>query len=210
MKNSRVQSELKYLLDAGYNRQSSLDFVSNHHRLDIPERNRLNRIVFSEKEVKDHKNKLAPLSSMRGGKVAVDGYNVLITVEAILSGGEYFKCMDGFIRDNSMVFSNHRIRKATFDAIESILSVLKGARPSEVLFMYDSQVSRSGELAGYTRHSMMVNDVKGVARTSPRVDYELKKLDMITATSDSRIIGLVSTAVDLPQAVSRRLRQAKK
>jgi hypothetical protein len=201
MKSIQPDKEFKFLLDAGYPRQSALTFVSDHHRLSVSERNKLNRMVFSESEIRGRRKRLVGISKIRGGKVAVDGYNVLITVETLLAGGDYFKCMDGFIRDNSMVFSSHRIRKNTFEAIDSILDLLKKYRPSELLFLYDSQVSRSGELAGFTRHEMNLRGLAGFSRTSSRVDYELKKMKMFTATSDSKVIELVGKVVDLPAAI---------
>ncbi|MFC2154657.1 DUF5616 domain-containing protein, partial [Candidatus Altiarchaeota archaeon] len=73
--------------------------------------------------------------------------------------------------------------------------------PSDITFLFDSQISKSGELAGFLKEEMEKNGLMGKARTSRKCDHEIKKLNKITFTSDSAIIEKVDRVVDLPRHI---------
>lgn len=189
--------DLKYLLDRGYNRDTSLDFITGRYQLKREERNLLYRYVFSDKEIERHRSKLIPLNEIRDKKLVIDAYNVLITVEAIIENERIIEGMDGFLRDYSGVFSNYRFSKKTEIALYKILKLLIKYKPNEVLFIFDSQISKSGELAEYTRSRLMDLGMRGDARTSKSADKEIIELNRITATTDTVIIENVDRVVDI-------------
>jgi len=199
----KSSQDLKYLLDRGYRRTTALNLVVNRYNLSQKQRNLLLRYVFPEKEIRDHRKRLCPPSRLRGKKVVVDGYNVLVTVEAVLEGKDTVLGMDGILRDVKGIFSKYRFRKESRIAIDKILKKLKDYEPSFVLFIFDSQISRSGELAAFVRERLREHKLKGKAETSPHADGDIKKLNWITLTSDSVIIEKVDRVVDLPAKVSR-------
>ncbi len=190
--------DFKYLLDRNYNKITALNLVVNHYKLGKEERNFLLRYVFSENEIKEHKSKLCSIEEINGKRIVIDGYNVLITVEAILEGKRVIRCMDGFVRDTSRIFSNYKFNKNTETAVKKILRILPRYKPKFILFVFDSQVSRSGELASYVRREIMNLSLDGDAKTSSIADSYITKLNWITLTSDSAIIENVEKVVDLP------------
>ncbi len=192
-----ASEDYKYLLDRGYRRSTALEFVCGHYRLGKKRRNRLVRSVYSKKEIEDHKGRRIPAREIKGEKVAVDGFNVLIGAECALGRGELIEAQDGFHRDALGIFGRYRRGRHTGKAVELILKALKKRDPSDVLILFDAQVSKSGELAAEVRKKMEELGLKGDARTSGNVDYRIKKLNRVTATADTAIIEKVDKAIDL-------------
>lgn len=194
---------MKYLLDRGYRKTSALNFVANHYRLSKKDRNFLVRYVFSEREIRNHKSKLIPFRKITGKNLVIDTYNILVTVQEILSGKEIVKGMNGFLRDISAVFSKYKFNEDTKIAIGKILEILSDYKPKFVLFVLDSQISRSGELASYIRKKLGEFCISGDAKVSRNADGEIIRQNWITATSDSIIIEKVKNVVDVAKLLSR-------
>lgn len=192
----KASHDMKYLLDRGYKKTTALNFVANHYRLSKHERNFLVRYVFSEKEIRNHKSKLISPKEITGKNLVIDTYNVLITIQEIISGKEIVKGMDGFLRDASAIFSKYKFNEDTRNAIEKILEILSYYKPGSVLFILDSQISRSGELASYIRGKLGEFCMPGDARVSRNADREIIKQNRITATSDSIILERVKNVID--------------
>lgn len=204
-----AKRDFRYLLDHGYPRTGALTFVGNHYLLDQMQRNYLNRTVFSQEKMETRKDKLILLSDVKDKNVLIDGYNVLITVESIFNLEEEFmvSCDDGVTRDIKAVFGKYKKNQNTEVALNSIISLLKHFKPKNVLFLYDSPVSLSGELAKTTQELLKSLGVHGDAQTTAKVDSELVNLSIemegIVATSDGIIMDKVASVLDIPGYVSR-------
>lgn len=197
MSMDNAAQDMKYLLDRNYPKSTALNLVVNHYKLNKEQRNFLVRYVFSDDEIRDHKSKLISIKKISGKEVVIDTYNTLITVEAILTGKETVKGMDGFLRDTSAIFSKYRFDKNSKEAVKKILEVLFKYEPKSILFILDSQISKSGELASFIRNELKKFSLNGNAKTSKRADFEIIKLNQITFTSDSAIIERVDKVVDI-------------
>ena len=196
--------DLKYLLDRSYPKTTGLNLVVNHYKLDKDERNFLVRYVFSEKDIKNHRSRLVPIEKIMGQDIVVDAYNVLIISENILARKKIVEGMDGFVRDQAAVFSHYRFDERSKKAVRRIIEILAGYKPKSVLFILDSQMSRSGELAAFIRDEMKKRMVAGNALTKKRADGEIKKLNRLTLTSDSAIIERVDLVVDLGRTLLKK------
>jgi hypothetical protein len=201
--------DLRFLLNRGYNRESAVKFVSNKYRLGIKQRNFLVRAVFSSEEASEHKKKTLGIEDLNKKKVVVDGYNVLITVENVLKGKEVILCDDGFVRDTTAIFGKYKTSDVTSKAIEEILNVLKKSKVSEVLFIFDSQVSYSGELCRVIREKIAKAGLKGDAITSNKADFEICMAEKIVCSSDRAIIKKAEKVVDLPYSIAKRYDNVK-
>jgi hypothetical protein len=195
--------DLRFLLERGYRKKSAVNFVANRYLLNMMQRNHLVRTVFSRKESIKRREKLIDIHQVGGRTLFVDGYNVLITVESIYKDRRSIvACDDGVLRDVNAVFGKYRINKWTEAALNHIISILKPYKPYCVKFIYDSPVSRSGELAKLTNKIIRGYEIKGCAFTSRNTDFELVKLsnevDGIVATSDSAVMDKVEKILDLP------------
>jgi len=150
------------------------------------------------------KNKRVFARELTGRTVAVDGYNVLITVENLLAGAPVYLCDDGFLRDTRGISRRYRSSIVTDEALSEILLILKESGVGRAEFLLDQQISRSGELAAEIRERMAGLEVLGSAKTVRDVDRRLKRGTSPVATGDGPIIDASSEAVDIPKEVANR------
>ncbi len=198
--------EVRYLLDRGYPSGSAVRFVSDHHRLPQMDRFVLTRVAVPSKIAASRKEKRIRLKELCGRTVAVDGYNVLITIESLLVGAPVYLCDDGFLRDTRGIFRRYRTSDHTIQALWEILSILKESAVGGAELLFDQQISRSGELAAEVRGMMAYSGVFGRAKTAEDVDRRLKLAEYPVATGDGAIIDRARQVVDLPAEVAKRRR----
>ncbi|MCK5659886.1 MAG: DUF434 domain-containing protein [Methanosarcinales archaeon] len=215
--------DIRYLLSQGYPRKSATTFVGNHYRLDEHKRHILTRVVHGH----NHNDKMKETAA--GTHIVVDGYNVLITVETALSGGEVYLCDDGLVRDAMGVFSRYKTGEMTLPAIHAIMDVLKNEKPAKVTVILDAQMKYSGKLkdefmsefrgitAGKDNENKDLNWMNWVdcdIFTSKHADFDIKTLSKETknaiavtvATSDSAIINSAPRVIDIPARVCEKNR----
>ncbi len=195
--------DLRYLLDHGYPCDSAVNFVSNHYSLPLHERHLLARCVFSKREVAEHSQKAVGVSKVRSKRLGIDGYNVLITSESILTGKQVVRCDDGFVRDLRAVFGKYKPSRATERAIKEVLKIVAKAKPSEVVVLFDKQASRSGELSGKVRRGLKELGLKGDSRAVGGVDFKLRAFDAV-ASSDRAVIKRAKSVWDIPAELLKR------
>ncbi|KXA89655.1 hypothetical protein AKJ57_05055 [candidate division MSBL1 archaeon SCGC-AAA259A05] len=193
----RSIQDLRYLLDRGYPRDSAVEFVSDHYQLELDDRHLLARCVFSRDEVQDHRKRLIDSSDVRDFEIGIDGYNVLITIESILKGERIVRCDDGFVRDLQAIFGKYKMSEFTDKAVIKIIKALKEMEPGRVVWLFDKQVSKSGELAGYTRRELDRMGLEGDAKTTVGTDAKVWKFE-VSATSDRVVIERSERVLDIP------------
>ena len=84
---------------------------------------------------------------MKDLQLVVDGFNLIITIEAALSGGPLLVGVDDCIRDLSSVHGSYRSVEETDRAIMMIGNTLDRLGPASVHWLLDQPVSNSGRLA---------------------------------------------------------------
>lgn len=191
----KAAEDIRYLLDKGYPQKSAVNFVCNHYRLNDEARYLLSRAVFSKEVAGKRKAKFLPCNGIKGNKLVIDGYNIIIGMESILEKKAYY-CDDYVIRDIKGIFRNYKASDKTEEAIERILQFLKENKPDYVCFLLDSQISKSGMLAKMLREMIKEAGLNGDARTSKHVDYDLKSSKYIVASSDGVIIDEAEKVVN--------------
>jgi len=194
--------DLKFLLNRGYNKPSALKLVGDRYQLNKIERSILFRSVFSDREADLIKSKQVNASMLKGRSILIDGFNILNTVESILRGDPLILCDDGVLRDFAEVHSKYRLSKLTEEALKEVLEFLREKEVSRVEILYESQISKSGEVASLTRRIMENYGIAGTARTSKTVDSTLARSEAIIATSDSAILLRCKLFIDLPRNLS--------
>jgi len=204
--------DLKFLLNRGYRKKVALNLVANRYLLNRKGRNFLVRKVFSTEKSMDRSVKIVDINNIKNKTIFIDGYNVLITVESIYNH-EYdsvIMCDDGVLRDLKAVFGKYKISSSTETALNHILTILNQYHPACVYFLYDSPVSKSGELAKLTNSLIKKHGLKGSATTNKNVDFELVKLSKgfggIVATSDGAVIDKIEHTLDIPYWICETLK----
>ena len=190
-------SDFHYLLNRGYPRKTSLDLVGNRYDLSFDQRHLLRRGIFSDTDAVARRKKKIALQKLRNKRVAIDGHNVLITVEAALSGRPLILSNDGFVRDISGLSGNFRKTAISDKAIHLIFEILKRTEPLHVLFLFDAPISKSGLLACEVREQLQKGHLPGDAQAVKVPEKILLGFAGIVVTSDTVIIDQSREVFDL-------------
>jgi hypothetical protein len=205
----KASEDFRYLLNRAYSRKAALELVGNRYQLTSDQRHLLHRGVFSDWDAKSRQKKRIAPHQVRGYDLVIDGYNVLITIEAGLSGRPLIFGDDGFIRDISGLSRNFKKTEMTVQALELILNFLKRVKPHQTLFLFDSPISRSGELALEVRGRMQRENLPGDALAVRVPEKILIGFPGRVATSDTAIIDRSQKVVDLAGTVLSRQKKLK-
>jgi hypothetical protein len=118
----------------------------------------------------------------------IDGFNLIVTMEAALSGGLLILCRDGCVRDLSSVHGSYRTVAETGQVIRLIGQALIQKTDAQVLWLLDQPVSNSGRLAQRIRTIADDQQWPWRVETVMNPDRELRASDQIVITSDSAIL----------------------
>lgn len=199
----RAVKDYCWLLSRGYAQPSALKVVGDHHLLSARQRVAVMRCSCSALAVRARRSHELPATAVAGRKLILDGYNVLITVEAALAGGVLLVGRDGCMRDMASMHGSWRRVQETAPAIELVGQTMERLGISEALWLLDAPVSNSGRLktallaaAGKCGWNWQVELV-----ASP--DARLKVTDELIATADSVILDAGPRWLNLAREVVR-------
>ena len=139
-------ADYSLLLTKGYAEKSALKLVGDKFTLTERQRLAVMRSACSDQQVESRNRHRIPIEELAGRGIAVDGYNVLITIEAAMSGGVIFRGRDGCLRDLASIHGTYRKVTETIPAVELIGRFLKEVHAGRVLWLLDRPVSNSGRL----------------------------------------------------------------
>ncbi len=205
----RAAGDFRYLLNRGYPRKAALELVGNRYGLTYDKRHLLHRGVFSDADAKSRRKRRIPIGRIRNKDFAIDGYNVIITIEAGLSGKPLILGDDGFIRDISGLSANFKKTERTEKALRLILDVLNKVKPRQTLFLFDAPISMSGKLAQEVRDALKKENLPGDARALKVPEKILIGFPGMIATSDTAIIDQSKYVVDLAGYIVKRFIHSK-
>jgi hypothetical protein len=194
----------RYLLEKGYPERAALKLVADHHRLDRTQRNCLFRGVVRAAAAAERRRKLVSEAQASGSALALDWYNLLITVESHLRGVTLFVAEDGVIRDAAAAHGSYRATAVTDRALEEIVNALFVIGPSRVDAFLDSPVAHSGSMAGRLRARLERAGIPAAVSLERSADHPLKGYAGTVATSDSIVMDHASAVLDCARCVLRR------
>ena len=113
-------AELSWLLDRGYPKKAALKLVGDRHALRDRQRMAVQRCAASGADRELRRARQVESRALAGETLMVDGYNVLLTVEAALSGGVLLLGGDGVVRDLTSMSGHYRRMRSTRPALEAI------------------------------------------------------------------------------------------
>ncbi len=189
--------DFRYLLNRGYPRKTSLELVGNRYGLTFDERHLLHRGVFSNPDSRLRREKKIPLQEVRNKDLVLDGHNVVMTIEAGLSGRPLILGDDGFIRDISGLSGRFKTTEMTEKVIQFITHAIKNIKPRQSLFLFDAPISMSGRLARKVRLLLKRENLPGDAMAVRVPEKILIGFPGVIATSDTAIIDQSKMVLDL-------------
>ncbi len=188
---SNLQSaivDFPLLLTRGYAEKGALKLVGDKFSLTQRQRLAIMRSACSDEQLASRNRRCIVPKNLAGRAIAIDGYNVLITIEAAMSGGVIFKGRDGCFRDLASIHGTYRKVTETIPAVELIGQFLREVGAVEALWLLDSPVSNSGRLKTLIGELARKNNWNWEIELLLSPDAELKKTDLIVASSDSVVL----------------------
>ncbi len=184
--------DMHYLLSRNYPAKSSLALVGNRYRLTKRQLLALQGMSCSEDEVKKRKHKELTPDQLKDKTIYLDGFNILILLETVLSGGFVFKGLDECYRDVASVHGTYRKVNQTEEVLILVGEALKKLEAERVIWIFDTPVSNSGKLKtlGYElaeKHSFSWDIY---LENSP--DKYLAKNNRLISSSDAWILNKCS------------------
>src|ERR1700756_62167 len=88
-------NDMYYLLSKDYPPRATLSLVGNRYRLRQRQILALQGMACSAKDIENRKHKEVAADSIHGKTVWLDGFNIVIILETLFSGGFVFKGLDG-------------------------------------------------------------------------------------------------------------------
>jgi hypothetical protein len=181
-------SELSWLLTRGYSMKGALKLVGDRYTLTDRQRLAISRAACSDQSNARRAETRVPTEAAAGGDLVVDGFNLIITVEAALSGGLLMLCRDGCIRDLSSVHGSYRSVDETDKAIRLIGKSLETLQPKSVAWLLDRPISNSGRLADRIRDVANENGWDWSVDVLFNPDAEMSASNRIVISSDSHVL----------------------
>lgn len=140
-------ADLSWLLSRGYARASALKLVGDRHALRERQRLAVGRAACGDAAREGRQRSCLDPEQMHRRTVMVDGFNLLVSLEAALSGGVLLHCRDGCTRDMSSVHGSYHAVVETDVAITTAGMRLAALGITSAHWLLDSPVSNSGRLA---------------------------------------------------------------
>jgi hypothetical protein len=200
-------AEFSWLLTRGYPARATLKLVGDRYALTARQRQAVLRCGCDDQAL-EHSARIATGPELCAGQpLAIDGYNLLITLESALSGGLVLIGRDGRSRDLASVHGSYRSVTETDLALGLILETITAIGPSRVDFYLDQPVSNSGRLKSRFAELLERNRGAGAPEfnieLAPSPDRVLKQYDGIVATSDSIVLQYCRRSMDLAGLIIR-------
>lgn len=184
----RAVGELSWLLTREYSMKGALKLVGDKYALTDRQRLAVSRAACSDQSRERRAGAAIQTKAVAGQGLIVDGFNLIITIEAALSGGILMLCRDGCIRDLSSVHGSYRAVDETETALRLIGETFVALRPVSVEWVLDRPISNSGRLAQRIRDLATERGWNWTVETVFNPDAAISRSKQVVISSDSHIL----------------------
>ncbi len=193
-----ASSDVSAIIDRGYPIKSVSTFVGNHYQLSERQRIAIVRAVSPTVDVKTRLDKLK--THCEDETVYIDGLNVIITLETMLSETTLIKCMDNTLRDLCGLRGTYKLIDKTNTAIRLIGEELANLKVSKVMFYLDSPVSNTGRLSQRIYELLQGFPFEVEVELVPNADVILESKSNVI-TSDAIILNKCYSWINLVYSI---------
>ncbi len=190
-------ADLCWLLSRGYATPSALKLVGDRYALAARQRVAVARCACSDAQRVRRSAHQVGSRQARGGRVWLDGYNVLTTIEAALGGGVILDARDGAYRDMASMHGSYRKVAETRPALELLGRMLSELGAVECRWYLDRSVSNSGRLKQTMEETAVSGGWRWEVELVPDPDPILSRAEEIVATADSMILDRCQSWLNL-------------
>lgn len=180
--------DLSWLRTRGYSPKASLKLVGDRYGLRDRQRKAVQRCAAGDRELGARERRRLDLAQLEGRTLEVDGFNVLLTIEAALSGGVLLLGRDGVLRDLAAMSSHFRRVDTTRPAVELLARQFARAKLGRVHWYMDRPVSNSGRLRRLILETVESCEPAWEVTLADGLDGLLAASTDVVATADSGIL----------------------
>jgi hypothetical protein len=138
--------DMHYLLSKDYPPRATLALVGNRYRLRQRQILALQGMACSATDIENRKRKEVAADRIHGKTIYLDGFNIVIILETLLSDGFIFRGLDGCYRDISSVHGSYKRVRQTQDVLIAVGKALHELGAERVIWIFDAPVSNSGRI----------------------------------------------------------------
>lgn len=183
---SSATFDLCFLFEQGYSESAALQLVGNRYQLRERQRLAILRSAASFSKLQERQKKHC--SELANATLEIDGFNLVILLEAAVGGGVVFEGMDGCCRDLSSIHGNYRLVSQTQDVIRRAGIWMAQQNIRTVHWWFDAPVSNSGRLCALVRELAEQEGWNWTAQTSPHVDSVISQSQWLSVSSDKMVL----------------------
>lgn len=181
-------ADLSWLMSRGYPVKRSTVLVGDRFALRERQRKAVGRAAASGDQLAGRAAREIAPSELAGRALWIDGYNVLLTVEAAFGGGVLLDSMDGTLRDIAAMSSHYKRVEETEKALAVIGEYLESLAPSRVHWLLDRPISNSGRLRALMLGVAEARGWPWRVELVANPDADLKPCTEPVVTADSAIL----------------------
>jgi hypothetical protein len=193
--------ELSFLFERSYAPDAALKLVGDHHQLSARQRKAVLRASCAESARGERLRRRLTGPELAGAELVLDGFNVLITVEAWLSGAPLFRGRDTALRDLASVHGTYRSVEETERAAAWIVETLVRCQVRGTRMLFDRPVGNSGRTRALLEQTARAQGLLAQIELSDDVDRELVSSGLPVASSDAWILDQAAHWLDLPELI---------
>ncbi len=197
----RATGELSWLLGRDYSPKAALALVGDRYALRGRQRDAVGRCAVGEPARAAREGRRCDARDLCGNGLALDGYNVLLTVEAALSGAVVLLARDDNLRDLAAMSSHYKRVSQTRPAITLIGQWIHDHGGGAVQWYLDRPVSNSGRLRGWLLEVAATHGWPWQVDLVADPDRVLADHEGIVATADGGILDRCGPWLDLARQV---------
>jgi hypothetical protein len=194
-------ADLSWLLTRDYAIKGALKLVGDRFCLNERQRLAISRAACSDQSRTLRLASCVAVDTVRDQPLIIDGFNLLITVEAALSGGLLLFCRDGCIRDLSSIHGSYRSVQETETALSLIGESLARLDVASALWLLDKPISNCGRLARKIRTLAAVNGWDWSVELVFNPDKEITASDRIAISSDGPLLDRTRNWINLARYI---------
>lgn len=184
----QAANDYLWLINRGYPLNATLKLTGDRYKLHQRQRIAIARSICPDNQINLLNEKFCKPEDIKEQAVYIDGFNTIITLEALLSNAPVLICRDHTLRDLSGVHGSYRKISETPDVIKLTAMALKLLKPASINWFFDRPVSNSGRLAEMVRNTGKEENIEWECHTTDNTDQLLIQQQGIIITSDSGIM----------------------
>lgn len=180
--------DMQYLLTRGYAEKAGSELVGNRYRLKTRQIQALRGASASDMQIHERNLKQLKSSELKDRIIYLDGFNVLILLESLLSEAYIFEGADGCFRDLSGIHGTYKRVNQTLKAVELVASFFQKNKVQKLVWVFDQPVSNSGRVKQMVLAFASENNLNWESELQFNPDKFLAESSEIIISSDAWIL----------------------